>query len=138
MNNQIDNILDRLQKQQPELQDPELLADSIIAVLPDRPKESIIQPVSRYKGVILFMHTVSSVAAVLLLVLFLWQSYDGIDLQETVVSPDYSSQLAKYQPQFDLSKDPAQQIAQYQERKQELISQRNQMRSILSLNKTTH
>lgn len=138
MNNQIDNIFDRLQKQQPELHDPELFADSIIAALPDRPQKSIVHPASRRKGVILILHTFSSVAAVLLLVLFLWQSYDGITFHETEVSPDYSSQLAKYQPQFDLSKDPAQQIAQYQERKQEQISQRNQMRSILSLNKTTH
>lgn len=68
---QIDELFNRLQGQMPTLENPDEMVDSIMESLPDR-EEHLPQKASKQQAVLVALRTITSVAAMLLIGLFIY------------------------------------------------------------------
>ncbi len=68
---QIDELFNRLQGQMPTLENPDEMVDSIMESLPDR-EEHLPQKASKQQVVLVALRTITSVAAMLLIGLFIY------------------------------------------------------------------
>ncbi len=109
--NKMDDLLDRLASQQPKLDDADALCDSIIGQLPPqhKPKEQTL---------LRLLAMVSSIAAVLLLVLFIRQARAIDPLQE---DPDYRQCIEHVRPDYSQFEDlkPSEALLRFTEIKRE-------------------
>ncbi len=68
---QIDELFNRLQRQMPTLENPDEMVDSIMESLPDR-KDDLSQKASKQHAILVALRTITSVAAMLLIGLFVY------------------------------------------------------------------
>ena len=68
---QIDDLFNKLQGQMPILENPDEMVDSIMESLPDR-EEHLPQKASKQQAVLVALRTITSVAAMLLIGLFIY------------------------------------------------------------------
>lgn len=113
--NNIDEILDNLQKQQPVF-DEEAMLESIMESLPER-QPSIGQTAVENKPALLprLVRNISSVAAVALLVICCWQAFDrnSADARTVVQAQAYQIDYSYYSD----CKTPQEALQRYETRK---------------------
>ena len=70
MNDRFDDIMSRLSAQQPVLDNPDAMADMVMARIQEE------RPVSRRRLLLRVVHATSTVAASMLILLYVWQMFD--------------------------------------------------------------
>jgi hypothetical protein len=133
MNEKIDDIITRLQAQQPELKDADQLTDRIMASLPDISQEEETEKPS-YAAWIVYLRAASSVAAIFLIVFTLWHipGFGNPAIMQT--TNDYEQCIAKYESDYSSLKN----YADYKEALARLEQMKNSHPSIINQLKETY
>lgn len=96
MSEKVDEIIAKLQAQQPKLKDADQFADSIMHSLPDLPEEKVPRPQSRLLAV---QRTFASIAASFLILITLWQGINAIS-SSPVQQMSFEQCVAKYESDY--------------------------------------
>lgn len=119
--NNIDELLDSLQGQQPIIMDEDAFIDGIMDRLPEM--EEVEPSDERTSPIIIMLRTFSSIAATLLIGLFIYLNVDNTaDAQQAATEGCYMIRKDSYYSDLSKCTTPEEAIRQYAERKQRSIN----------------
>ena len=132
MNDKLDEIIARLQSQQPEPDCADELTDMIMDSLPEFPDETpVIAVQHRGAPIVGIVRYFSSAAAIFLFVLFVWQNVRNPFFQQSPDTPDYEQCIANYKPDYSSiadSSDPREYFNRYFQQRESKVKYLNKLK----------
>lgn len=133
MNDKLDEIIARLQSQQPEPDCADELTDMIMDSLPELPAETPVSATQhRVAPIVSIVRNFSSAAAIFLFILFAWQNVKNPFFQQSPDTPDYEQCIANYKPDYSSiteSSNPRESFNRYFQQRESKVKYLNKLKS---------